>query len=158
MSKNNVSLSLDISSKCTGWSIFKEEKLDGFGTITIKSKQHVSKKLNIYMHELIDICEKYEPTSVIYEDVYLRNVITLKTLSYFIGVTQAVSSMILDVEPESVYTTTVRSTFNIKGKLEAYKYVKKLYKKELSKYTFKTGNDITDSILQGLYYLQKDAS
>jgi len=47
---------------------------------------------------------------------------------------------------------TTRSRFGIKTKEQVFDFVKKIYKPILNSYSFKEGNDISDSILQALYY------
>ena len=57
---------------------------------------------------------------------------------------------------EIVNVNTVRSKFKIKNKEEAFEFVKDKFKRETKKFTFEEDNDITDSILQALYWIEKE--
>jgi len=81
---------------------------------------------------------------------------TLKTLMQFITVVNMSCYELLNIEPVFIYTVTVRSKFGLKTKEEVFEFVKDKYKKLLKKYEFDDGNDITDSILMGLYFLEKE--
>jgi len=98
------------------------------------------------------LLKTYFPDYVIIEETYLRNVKTLKVLMQFIGVLNLECFFELSEEPIFVSPMTVRSNFELKTKEDVFKYVKNKYKVKLKKYTFETGNDITNAILQALYW------
>ena len=58
----------------------------------------------------------------------------------------------LGEEPIFISPQTVRSYYQLKTKEDVFNYVKNKYKVKLKNYTFETGNDISDSVLQGLYW------
>ena len=151
-------MSFDVSSVCTGWSYFNKGKLKYFGLITRTMIKNFSvpQKLFIFKKEVDKVLLKYKPTHVIIEETYLKNVKTLKNLMQFIGVLRERVYELLSIEAVFVNTSTVRSRFKLKGKEAVFVFVKDKYKQELKGYTFKNGNDITDSILMGLYFLEKE--
>jgi len=149
-------MSFDVSSVCTGWSYFEDGKLKEFGKIEIPKKFSLQEKLYWFESQVKALLMIYKPNEVIIEETYLKNVKTLKTLIQFITVVNMSCYKILNIEPIFIHTTTVRSKFGLKTKEEAFEFVKGKYKKLLKKYEFDDGNDITDSILMGLYFLEKE--
>ena len=148
-------ISLDVSSVCTGYSYFEDGKLQEFGKIIMPKKHSLQDKLWWFKSQVDALLMLYKPNKVIVEETYLKNVKTLKTLMQFITVVQ-MSCYKLDIEPIFIYTVTVRSKFGLKTKEEVFEFVKSKYKKLLKKYEFDDGNDITDSIAMGLYFLEKE--
>jgi Holliday junction resolvasome RuvABC endonuclease subunit len=148
-------MSFDVSSVCTGWSYFEDGKLREFGKIEMPKKHSLQNKLWWFKSQTDALLMIYKPNKVIVEETYLKNVKTLKTLMQFITVVN-MSCYKLGIEPVFIYTVTVRSKFGLKTKEEVFEFVKDKYKKLLKKYEFDDGNDITDSILMGLYFLEKE--
>jgi Holliday junction resolvasome RuvABC endonuclease subunit len=150
-------LSFDVSSISTGWSLFDDGRLKSYGLITrsIICDLSVAQRLFVFKKDVEHILLHYTPDCVVVEETYMKNVKTLKTLMQFIGVLQLACYELLDcLEPVFLSPNTVRSYFGVKGKEEAFDFVFNKYKKTLGKLDFKSGNDITDSILQGLYWLK----
>lgn len=150
---NNV-MSFDVSSVCTGWSYFRDGMLHDFGLITrdVIKDFSVPQKLFIFKKEAHKLLKKHKPSHVIIEETYLKNVKTLKNLMQFTGVLQESCYELLCLEPIFLHVMTVRSRFSQRTKEDVFHLVKELYKPLLDDYSFKDGNDITDSILQALYY------
>jgi hypothetical protein len=94
----------------------------------------------------------FEPDYIIVEETYLKNVKTLKTLMQFVTVVNTQCFEVLMEEPLFISPQTVRSHYKLRNKEEVFEYVKNKYKVKLKRYTFETGNDITDATLQGLYW------
>lgn len=149
-------LSLDVSSVCTGWSYFRDGKLRNVGKIEMQKEYSLQEKLWWFKSQVDGFLRIFKPNEVIVEETYLKNVKTLKTLMQFITVVNMSCYELLNIEPIFIYTTTVRSKFGLKTKEEVFEFVKNKYKKLLKKYDFDDGNDITDSILMGLYFLEKE--
>jgi len=151
-------ISFDVSSVSTGWSLFDNGRLKNYGLITrsIICDFSVAQRLFIFKKDVESLLYKYyRPDYVLVEETYMKNVKTLKTLMQFIGVLHLVCYEILDcLEPTFLSPNTVRSCFGVKSKEEAFDFVINKYKKTLGKLDFKSGNDITDSLLQGLYWLK----
>jgi len=148
-------ISLDVSSVCTGWSYFEDDKLREFGKIEMPKKHYLQHKLWWFKSQADALLRIYRPNEVVVEETYLKNVKTLKTLMQFITIVN-MSCYEWDIKPVFIHTMTVRSKFGLKTKEEVFEFVKNKYKKLLKKYEFDDGNDITDSILMGLYFLEKE--
>jgi len=147
----NKILSFDVSSVCTGWSFIFNGKLKEFGTIEPPKSFRLQEKLYYFKSEANALFKIYFPDYVIIEETYMKNVKTLKTLMQFIGVINLECFFELGEEPTFVSPQTVRSHYKLRNKEDVFNYVKNKYKVKLKNYTFATGNDITDSALQGLY-------
>lgn len=145
-------LSFDISSVSTGWSFIIGDKLHEFGTIEPPSSFMLTEKLYWFKCAVNAILKVLQPDYIIVEETYLKNVKTLKTLMHFVSTLIQECYNILDEQVILVSPMTVRSHFGLKTKEDAFIYVSKKYKVKLKNYTFETGNDITDSTLQGLYW------
>lgn len=150
----NRILSFDVSSVSTGWSYLTDNKLNAFGKLEPNKTFDLQTKLYWFGMQLHCLCTICKPDTILVEETYLKNVKTLKTLMQFVGVLNFVSYTYCI--PETVNVNTVRSNFKLKGKEESFDYVKNKYKVKLKHFTFEDGNDITDSILQALYWIEKE--
>jgi Holliday junction resolvasome RuvABC endonuclease subunit len=150
----NKLLSFDVSSVKTGWSFIEGGNLKEFGIIVPPKSFDIQEKLYWFKSEVNALFKIYFPEYVVIEETYLKNVKTLKTLMQFIGVINLECFCELGEEPTFISPQTVRSYYELKSKEDVFDYVKNKYKAKLKNYTFETGNDITDSILQGLYMYQ----
>ena len=148
----NKILSFDVSSVCTGWSFIFNGKLQEFGTIEPSKSFRLQEKLYYFKNEVNALLKIFCPDYIIVEDTYLKNVKTLKTLMQFVTVVNIECFEVLDEEPLFISPQTVRSHYKLKTKEDVFDYVKNKYKVKLKNYTFETGNDITDTALQGLYW------
>jgi len=145
-------LSFDVSSVSTGWSYIFGGKLQEFGIIEPPKSFRLQEKLYYFKSESNALFKIFFPDYVIIEETYLKNVKTLKTLMQFIGVINLECFFELGEEPIFISPQTVRSYYQLKTKEDVFNYVKNKYKVKLKNYTFETGNDISDSVLQGLYW------
>jgi Holliday junction resolvasome RuvABC endonuclease subunit len=152
MRKMNKILSFDISSVSTGWSLLEDDKLVDFGVIAVPAKCSTQNKLAIFKYNVRALLKIHMPDYVVIEETYLKNVKTLKALMQFIGVANMECFEVLNKEPVFLNTMTVRSFFGLKNKESVFYYIQDKYKRKLKNYTFEEGNDITDSILQALYW------
>ena len=149
--KNSI-LSFDISSVSTGWSYLVESNVEKFGLIQPPKNFSISQKLYYFDYSVKSILKMCSPNYVIAEETYLKNVKTLKTLMQFTGVLNLDCLSVLEKDLVFISTMRTRSKFGIRTKEQAFDFVKKVYKPILNDYSFKEGNDISDSILQALYY------
>lgn len=147
-------ISFDVSSVSTGWSYFEGDKLMALGIIEIPSDYDTQDKLIWFKYRAHILFSIHKPTVVLVEETYLKNVKTLKTLMQFIGVLNLLCGEVLELKPIFISPNSVRSKFELKTKEDVFNYVKNKYKVKLKGLTFETGNDITDSILMGLYWLK----
>jgi len=144
-------LSFDVSSVSTGWSFLLDGKPKEFGKIVPPRSYRLQEKLQWFKSESNVLLKVYFPDHIVIEETYLKNVKTLKTLMQFIGVLNLECFFETGKEPMFISPQTVRSHYKLKTKEDVFSYVQNKYKAKLKNYTFDTGNDITDSILQGLY-------
>jgi len=155
--KNGI-MSLDVSSKCTGWCYMVKDVLKAYGCIETRRADSLEAKLNDFKRQLGKLYKKFNPSHIVIEDIYYaNNAVTFKVLSYFTGVARELSYAMLSIEPHMVTTGEVRGYFGImkrgKGKEIAFDMIKDHY--GLKEFDFKDHNDITDAIAQGLYYYNK---
>lgn len=147
-------LSLDVSSKSTGWAIINDKfKLLYYGVILMPD---IETKFKLYwFYNYIDnLLKIFNPGIILVEDTYLRNVKTLKLLSQFAGIVNLLAAL-HNKEIKFLSPNKVRSYYKVKTKKEVFDFIKKKYKVKLKHLTFEDGNDITDAILQGLYYISE---
>lgn len=142
-------LSFDVSSVSTGWAIVVNGKPKKYGKIVISKKLSIAEKLVAFKLGTIQVMCEHKPDVIVIEETYMRNVRTLKTLMQFVGVLNEASLNIVGKHAVMVSPNTVRSKFEVKNKEEAFHFVNKKFKFGMN---FKDDNDITDAILQGLYY------
>jgi len=152
-------MSFDVSSVATGWSVLtlsgagSKATLIDFGVVRIPSELDLQSKLVWFKHHVSGLLLVYKPDDIVIEETYLKNVKTLKTLTQFIGVLHLLCGELLGLTPCFVSPNTVRSYYKLATKEDAFDYVRNNYKVKLKNLTFEDGNDITDSILQGLYWI-----
>lgn len=149
--KNSI-LSFDVSSVSTGWCYLVESNVEKFGLIQPPKNFSLPQKLYYFDYSVRSILKMCTPNYVIAEETYLKNVKTLKTLMQFTGVLNLDCLDILEKDLIFISTMTTRSKFGLKTKEQVFDFTKKIYKPILNAYSFEEGNDITDSILQALYY------
>ena len=145
-------LSLDVSSVSTGWAFMFYGKLQEFGTIAPPKSYRLQEKLYWFKNTSNALLKIFDPDYVIIEETYLKNVKTLKVLMQFVAVANLECFKVCEIEPLFISPQTIRSYYELKTKEDVFEYVKNKYKVKLKKYTFETGNDITDAILQALYW------
>ncbi len=147
-----IVLSMDISSKSTGWCVFKNDLLFDYGTIQPNGKLTNTEKLHFFRQELINILTKYKPNAIVFEDVFSGiNVRTMKLLSKFAGVAEEVCFDVLSVIPYIISNSTVKSYFKARDKKVLFEFVTCLL--SFKGWSFKETNDITDSIAQAMCFI-----
>jgi Holliday junction resolvasome RuvABC endonuclease subunit len=135
-----------------------KDNLKAYGCIETRRGDSLEARMNDFKIQLGKLFKKFNPSHVVIEDVYYaNNAVTFKVLSYFAGLARELAYAVLSIEPHMVTTGEVRGYFGImkrgEGKEIAFKMAKKRY--NLKGFTFKNDNDITDAIVQGLYYYHK---
>lgn len=142
-------LSFDVSSVSTGWALITFGKPKKYGAIKLDKKLSISEKLVMFKLAVVGLLCEHTPDHIVVEETYLKNVKTLKTLMQFIGVLNEASLTIVGKQIKMVSPQTVRSSFKVKTKEDAFEFVNKKFKLRAN---FDDDNDVTDAILQGLYY------
>ena len=83
-------LSLDQSSKTSGWAIYENENLVRYGHFTL-SQEDIGERLVAFRKEVMRLINKYEVDEIAFEDIQLQssvgnNVQTFKVLAEIIGI------------------------------------------------------------------------
>lgn len=137
-------LALDISTKSTGWFVSKRS----CGRIEADPGLSWKENLVSFRDQVQGLVQKYRPTVVVIEDIYLRmNVQTLKQLAMFQGVATEVS-LREGVEVRTITATQARKLCC--GKQEGEFKKKQVFQYFVGKYgwdhfVFDVHNDITDA-------------
>lgn len=112
-------LALDQSSRTTGYAIFENNKLIGYGKFTV-SDSEIEQRLFKIRQKIQSLIEEHNITEVVMEDIQLQNnvvsnVQTFKTLAQVFGV---ISELLVELKiPQSaVLSTSWKSTLGIKGR------------------------------------------
>jgi len=145
-------LSLDISSKSTGWSFIIDGKLKHCGVIETDVKTDWAVRLAEFRGRLGSLLLDKYPTHVVIENNFAsKNIKVLKMLSQLSGIAMECCVTVLKLSPYIMSNTTPKSYFHVKNKEQLYEVIVDFF--ELPKdWTFKKHNDMTDSIAQGICY------
>lgn len=111
-------LSLDLSTKSSGWAIFQDSMLIESGCIT-SSSTDLLKRINIMIDGLKEIVEKYQPNKVVAEEVRpengMQNIKTHRALMWLQG---GVALMLYNynkkLEMDLIYPSSWRAAIGIK--------------------------------------------
>lgn len=150
-----ILLSLDQSSRTSGYAVFDDDKLITYGKFTIDDDD-VGTRLYKIRNKIQSLINQYSVEYVIFEDIQLQNnvlnnVATFKVLAEVFGVIYELLTE-LKIPNEAVLSTVWKSTLNIKGKTRpeqkkaAQNYI-------FEKYNLKPTQDEADAICIGLHFL-----
>lgn len=143
-------LSLDISSNCTGWSVFKEGYIY-YGSFKLSKTDPFIKQLSSFKQELIKICEAYKPTKAVIEDVFAgANSQVVIFLAKLGGIAAITLYDLYNIDSYIVNTNTVKSFYSAKNKKQLFEHVVLILK--LDYFVYVSYNDIVDSMAQLLFY------
>jgi Holliday junction resolvasome RuvABC endonuclease subunit len=149
--------SLDISASSTGWSYYNlRYNNTKFGTIKTTNKDTTSVRLTYFRATLLKLLKKYKPTIVLIEDTFVgRNPAVVKLLAKFGGVAEQVVYEFIGAAPIIVSNKTVKAFFCTKKKEDLFEVIHDLLG-WTDKESFKTHNDVADSIAQYIYYIHTE--
>lgn len=112
-------LSLDQSSKVTGYAVFKDNKLDTFGKFAFDDPD-IGQRLSKIRYQVYTLIQLHRPDYVVFEDIQQQNnvannVQTFKVLAEVYGV---ISELLTELEiPHStILASSWKSVLNIKGR------------------------------------------
>jgi len=113
-----ILLSLDLSTKSSGWAIFEDGFLKDSGCIA-SSSTDLLKRINIMIDGIKTIVEKYNPNKVIAEEVRPENGMqNLKTHRALMWLQGGIALMLYDynkkLEMELIYPSSWRAAIGIK--------------------------------------------
>lgn len=145
-------LSIDQSTKCSGWAIFDNDKLIKYDKIQIKDNYEYIYNLQIMLKSIEEIIIKEKPDKIIFENIQnqvSKNIDTFKKLSgLYYGVMLLCEKYCINYE--TYYSSEWRKVHHFPGKLKRkeLKEKSKALIKEL--YNIEANSDISDAILIGL--------
>lgn len=148
-------LSLDQSSRITGYAIFIDGKLETFGKFTVDDTD-IDVRLVKIRNNVQSLIDKYAPDEIAYEDIQQQNnvannVQTFKVLAEVYGVLSELFTE-LHIKHTPVLAASWKSTLGIKGrtrqeqKHNAQQYI-------INKYQQKPTQDECDAICIGEHYI-----
>ena len=151
-------LALDQASKCTGWAIFEDGKLEKYGKISLDDP-NTDIRLVQLRQDIQTLVADYNIDEVIFEDIQQQNnvannVQTFKVLAEVYGV---VSELLQEIQiPHStVLAASWKSTLGIKGKTRAeQKKNAQLYVEQ--NYGIHVIQDIADAVCIGTHHIEKN--
>ena len=145
-------ISLDVSSKSTGWCYFVDGKLKNSGVIETDSKAKLSARLSEFRIRLSSLLLDKRPTHVVIENNFAKiNIKVLKILSQFAGVANECCQTILAIDPYIMSNTTPKSYFKVKNKQQIYEVIVDFFELP-DDWEYKKCNDMTDAIAQATCY------
>lgn len=148
-------ISLDVSSKSTGWCYFVDGKLKNSGVIETDSKAKLSLRLSEFRVRLSSLLLDKRPTHVVIENNFAKiNIKVLKILSQFAGVANECCQTILAIDPYTMNNTTPKSYFKVKNKEQLYYVVVDFFELP-DDWKYKKCNDMTDAVAQAICYYDK---
>ena len=113
-------LALDISTSCTGYCIFDEDKLIDIGSINLSKHKGLFEKASLVKSEILKLNVKYQITHVAVEENLqafrpgLSSAKTLMTLAQFNGVVRWICHENLNVAVEAINVNTARKSVGLK--------------------------------------------
>lgn len=156
--KNNIIISLDESTKSTGFAIFKNDDLINYGAIQENSKD-VLERVNDILDKINSMIDEYKPNIVIVENVQIT--MSAPTAKALMGLQFAIELMChrKNIECTSVRTAHWRKVLGLSNspkfkradkKKEAMEYVKNKYNID------EKIDDVTDAICIGESYIKEN--
>ena len=151
-------LALDQASKCTGWAIFEDGKLEKYGKISLDDP-NIDTRLVQLRQNIWALIESENINEVVFEDIQQQsnvanNVQTFKVLAEVYGV---VSELLQEIQiPHStVLASSWKSTLGIKGRTRAeQKKNAQLYVEQ--NYGIHVIQDIADAVCIGTHHIKKN--
>lgn len=148
-------LSLDMSTKSSGWSVFENEELIDYGCI-VSTSTDLIKRIQVMINGVKDVLDKYNIKKIYVEevrpDVGGKNLATHRALMYLQA---AIEFLIHDYFPytkiEYIYPSSWRAKCGIKNGRGIKRNVLKEMDKQFVKdhYNIEVNDDIADAICIG---------
>ena len=111
-----ITMALDASSTCTGWSVFKDGNYIESGFIDLKKDKNTDHRIYEMAKKISELISYYKPHKIILEDTMMSsNVSTLKMLANLAGAIKFYCYL-HDFELETLYPSEWRGLLHIQGK------------------------------------------
>lgn len=150
-------LSLDQSSRITGWSVFADGALQEYGKLDAeKAGPEIGKRLSYIKEKIKSLIEKYQIELILIEDIQLQNtignnVVTYQRLAYVQAIIIELANS-LSIPYEIIHSSSWKSTLGIRGKARA-EQKRNAQQWVVNTYSIKATQDECDSICIGSAYL-----
>jgi len=153
----NKILCLDLALNHSGWSVLHDRDLISYGKILPPKYLSNAEKMihtNNAIESVLDIWP--DINYIVIEDVYyLRNIKTYCTLCQLLGIIRYTAYKYVGNNTFVLSATHVRSSFGLSKKEEVFDFIVGKY--NLNNFNFEEHNDVCDSIILGLSFLEKDS-
>lgn len=149
-------LTLDQSSRITGWAVFDNGALETFGKFTA-TEDDIGERLYEIRGRVKKLVELYDIDEVVFEDIQLQsnvlnNVATFKILAEVFGIIEELLTE-MQIPHQAVLASTWKSTLGIKGKSRA-EQKKNAQQYVQNTYNLKATQDESDAICIGSHMLK----
>ena len=148
-------LSLDQSSRITGYAIFDNGKLIHYGKI-VTAQEDIGERLLIIRTQILQLINEYHIDQMVFEDIQLQgnvsnNVQTFKVLAEVFGIVQELATE-LQLPHKAIHSSSWKSTLNIKGRTRPEQKRNAQITVEKA-FNIKPSQDECDAICIGLHHL-----
>ena len=140
-------LALDQSSKITGWSVFKDNKLHAYGKFSLDD-DNIGVRLKKFRIKIKELIDTYSPDEVVFEDIQEQNnILTFKVLAQVQGVLMELLTS-LNIQYSTILAVSWKSTLSIKGRARA-EQKRNAQQYVINTYGIKATQDESDAICIG---------
>lgn len=150
-------LALDQASKCTGWAIFEDGKLEKYGKIFLDDP-NIDTRLVQLRQNIQALIESENINEVVFEDIQQQNNVTnnVQTFKVLAEVYGVVSELLqeLQIPHSTVLAASWKSTLGIKGRTRVEQKKNAQFYAEQN-YGIHVIQDIADAICIGTHHIQK---
>jgi Holliday junction resolvasome RuvABC endonuclease subunit len=144
-------LSLDASTNLTGWAIFDNDKLIGYGKISA-TKKTTTEKIAVINEWLMSMIDQWDPDVIVIEDIQQQvNHKTFKLLARLQGVLLN-TIYINDIKEFLITSSAWRSGIGVRGRTRE-EMKKAAQAKVFEWYEIKVGDDEADAICMGRHLI-----
>ena len=150
-------LALDQSSKCTGWAVYCNEKLENYGKFTFDDSDIINRLIGI-KKQIRQLFDDEDINVVAIEDIQLQanNVVTYKALAFVMAVILVICKE-YGVECEIISSSTWKSICGIKGKTRVDQK-KAAQRFVLEDFEIEATQDTVDAICIGYAFIKQNKS
>lgn len=151
-----ITIAIDPSTKCTGYSVFKDSKLIDYGAFSEESKNTTERVFNI-LTKVEELIKKHEPTNMAVEDVQIT--MNAKTAKALLGLQFSIELLAYkyNIKCSLLHPTSWRKILGLSNsrtldraakKQETISYVENKYQIKIEK------DDISDAIAIGTAFIE----
>lgn len=144
-----IILAFDQASRCSGYSVFEDQKLIAQGTFTF-TQSNMGVRLTHIRDKISSLIEQYRPDLIAFEDIQLQqNVETFKVLAHVFGIVWELAEE-LNIKNESILAGTWRKGLGIIGRARP-EQKKNAQRWVYNNFNLSVSEDAADAICIGAY-------